>query len=124
MKSKKPVQDLDSLDSDKIELDIFSVGSKTFGNSLYEGEWKNGKRHGVGMFNNVEMKIEEREDSQYFVGVFYWGILEHKDVTVYVGEWEEDRRKGQGKCYWQSGDRYEGEWLDDKSYGFGKGILQ
>lgn len=69
----------------------------------YEGEWKNGKRHGT--------------------GVFYWGVPDSKEVTVYVGEWENNRRKGYGCCYWQTGDKYEGEWKDDKSNGKGKYYL-
>jgi hypothetical protein len=45
LKVKKPVAS-HSLDSKSNQV---VLGSKTIGNSTYEGEWLNGKKHGTGM---------------------------------------------------------------------------
>ena len=61
---------------------------------IYEGGWKDGMRHGVGVQN--------------------W-----QDGTSYDGEFEEDRREGKGTYIWKNGERYEGDWLDGKRHGKG-----
>ena len=49
----------------------------------YEGEWKDGKKHGLGtltFFNNVRKWIGEfREDKP-------WDVLDYEDVEI-VGKW-------------------------------------
>ena len=55
--------------------------------SVYKGEVKNGKPHGVGIMDNP------RGDR-------------------YVGEWENGKRNGQGRDTWYSGDYYVGKWCD------------
>eukprot|EP00911_Craspedida_sp_UC1_P002268 UC1_evm1s1721 len=68
----------------------------TYGNgSVYEGEWKNGKKHG---------RCKET-----------WS-----DGTVYEGEWKDDKRHGRGKYTFASGNVYEGEFKDNNMHGRGK----
>ena len=60
----------------------------------YEGEFREGKRHGQ-------------------------GVMEWRDGTRYEGEWSEGRRHGQGVYTFPDGKRYEGEWRDSERHGLG-----
>ena len=76
----------------RLSQDIFS----------YEGEWKNGKRDGL-------------------------GILIKKDVAIFIGEFTEDQVNGFGKLIDESGDEYKGYWKKSKAHGIGiynkKGVI-
>ncbi|MBR4244251.1 MAG: hypothetical protein IKQ14_02515, partial [Candidatus Methanomethylophilaceae archaeon] len=74
--------------------------------SIYEGQWKNDKRHGRGLYatqnyNNPNIK----------------GIL-------YEGEFNNDKIEGYGIGKYSSGDQYEGEWKNDQQYGRGNSSRQ
>jgi len=62
--------------------------------TVYEGELKDGKRHGR--------------------GVYLWA-----DGNRYEGDWKDGKAHGHGVVVWVNGDRYEGDWKDDKWYGHG-----
>ena len=62
--------------------------------SRYEGEYRDGKRHGHGTYT--------------------WA-----DGNRYKGEWQEDRMHGQGTMTWHYGDQYEGEYRDGQRHGRG-----
>lgn len=63
----------------------------------YEGEWKKGAPHGI-------------------------GIMKYADGNVYEGNWELGKRNGQGTMKYVKGDVYEGNWeLGEKN---GHGILK
>ncbi len=62
---------------------------------IYEGQWKNGLRHGKGKYT--------------------W--LSNGDI--YEGEFYEGKRQGYGKYVFASGERYEGDWKDDLRHGKG-----
>ena len=64
----------------------------TLGN-VYEGEWKDGQRHGQK------------------------GRMKYSSGEVYEGEWKDDQRHGQGKYTWKDGAIYEGEWKDGDTHG-------
>ena len=40
-------------------------------------------------------------------------------VTIYEGEWKDDKQDGQWKMKWSNGNIYEGEWKDDIKNGKG-----
>lgn len=61
---------------------------------LYDGEWREGKKHGKGRFS------------------FASG-------STYEGEWRDDRRHGEGMLSYSDGDRYQGGWREDKKHGTG-----
>ena len=67
------------------------------GDMLYEGEWKDDKKHGQGK-------------------------VTYSDGAVYEGEWKDGERHGQGKVTYSGGKGkvYEGEWKHDKKHGQGK----
>ena len=62
--------------------------------TIYEGEWKDGKMHGQGVF-------------RYASG------------NVYEGEWKDNKRHGQVVYRYADGDVYEGEYKDDNMHGQG-----
>lgn len=62
--------------------------------AIYSGQWKNGKRDGIG----------------YQI----W-----PDGSNYEGEWTDDKANGKGKLKHADGDVYEGMWKNDKAEGFG-----
>ena len=57
----------------------------------YVGEWKNGKRNGIGTYTDVS-------------GHHYQGSC------TYVGEWKNDLFHGQGTYIWDVGAKYVGEF--------------
>lgn len=65
------------------------------GQEYYEGEWKNDKMNG-------------------------YGIYHYSNGDVYEGDWVDDMQSGYGKYYFTDGNRYEGEWKDHKMHGAGK----
>ena len=64
------------------------------GEFSYEGQWKNGKRDGI-------------------------GILTKKDVANFMGEFVEDKANGFGKFIIENECDYKGIWKDDEQNGFG-----
>lgn len=55
--------------------------------SKYEGDWKDGMRHGKGTF--------------YYT-----------NGDKYVGDWKDDVQDGKGIYYFQNGERYEGDYAN------------
>lgn len=64
------------------------------GGDVYEGETRNGKRHGKGKYT--------------------WS-----DGSFYDGEWKDGKKDGNGKQSHPDGSCYDGGWKDDKMDGFG-----
>ena len=62
----------------------------------YQGEWQNGKRHGIGTYISPT-------------------------GTRYEGEWENDGASGHGVCHYADGMKYDGEFESGERHG--KGIL-
>jgi len=60
----------------------------------YEGQWKDGTRHGSGTF--------------HLSGIY-----------KYHGNWMDDARHGQGKCVYSDGSVYDGHWKCDERKGPG-----
>jgi hypothetical protein len=97
---------------------------------VYEGEFKNGMRNGVGKMIYIdpghaitwfpetegEYSGEWKDDMRHGKGIMVW-------VTglKYSGHFKKDRRSGVvGTMYFLSGDIYEGEWQDELMHGKGK----
>jgi len=62
------------------------------GESKYEGEWKDGKKEGVGRM--------------------WW-----HNGDRYLGDWKGDTKDGYGYMIWANGDNYEGTWKQDLRHG-------
>lgn len=86
-------------------------------NSAYEGEWKNGKRDGLGILS--------WKDVSKFIGNFIedkvmgFGKLWHEDGDVYTGFWNDFQADGVGMYKTNAQASYEGYWKNDKQNGFG-----
>ena len=114
----------------------------------YEGQWKNDKRNGKGVFisqnyNNPNLtgikyegefnndKIEGYGIGKYSSGDKYegeWknnkqygrGVLNYVGGGKYVGEWKNGKLNGEGTYYLKNGERFEGKFEDNKYNGYGK----
>jgi hypothetical protein len=65
---------------------------------IYEGEWKDDKAHG-------------------------YGVYHHLNGATYEGEWVEDRQNGKGKETWPDGSIYVGNYSDGKPKSISEFIL-
>jgi len=85
---------------------------------MYDGEWKNDKKHGEGKykFYNKGDRYEGqwREDRIDGKGTYYYA-----NGDKYDGLWKEDKREGFGVFYYANGDKYDGEWSKDQMQGRG-----
>jgi len=82
---------------------IGDIGSKQIAGGIYEGDFKDKKRHGV--------------------GIYYWQTDNPSYFQVrYCGEWVQGKRTGFGYCDWKSGSVYIGEFKNDQICGKGKFI--
>jgi len=108
----------------------------------YEGELKDGKPHGKGIYyyaNGDKYEGEYKDNKRNGKGVYYYangnryegeykddkrnnkGILYYANGSKYEGEYKDDEINGKGIFYYTNGDRYEGEYKDGKMSG--KGIF-
>ena len=60
----------------------------------YDGEWKNGLKHGKGIYN--------------------WA-----NGDQYEGDWRYNHFEGIGTFIWSNGSRYDGEWYEGEKHGLG-----
>lgn len=65
---------------------------------IYDGQWKDGKRHGHGTMRKCMAN----------------GRMER----IYIGEWVEDKKCGEGKRFYDDGIYY-GWWKDNRRHGLG-----
>lgn len=76
----------------------------------YEGEFKNGKKHGKGKFIG--------EDGSEYEGEFVNderkgnGLLIYPDNKIYKGEFRKNKPNGNGKLERLSGSILEGKWVN------------
>ena len=83
----------------------------------YEGEYKDGKFYGHGIYTSADGSIYEGKwENGKQQGK---GILLLLDGSNYDGYWREGKRQGKGTFTWTNGDRYTGEWKNDLRCGKG-----
>jgi hypothetical protein len=85
-------------------------------NERYEGEYRDGKQNGRGVYTSADgsrCECEYRDDKKDGRGV-----LTDKNGR-YEGEFRDDRHDGRGVMTWRDGSRYEGEFRDGKANGTG-----
>ncbi|XP_055548520.1 MORN repeat-containing protein 3-like [Wyeomyia smithii] len=89
---------------------------------MYEGEWRNGLRHGYGIvyrkMPDTEMYVKVyagdwQNDRKHGLGIKYYAN------GKYLGFWEDDQRSGHGFMWFDNGNFYMGEWQADRFGGFG-----
>jgi hypothetical protein len=84
---------------------------------LYTGPWKEGRRHGHGVFvfsdgrlYDGEYNMGQREGQ----GMFVWPY-----GAKYEGSYNHDKRNGFGEYVYADGRVYRGEYKDDRPHGYG-----
>lgn len=103
-----------------------------FGGDSYEGNWKNDKPEGLGLYiwktagrylgefsKGLPCGQGERvySSGNYYKGAFVngkkhgHGVMSFKNGDVYEGMWEEDDMNGQGKYSWATGDTFIGKFV-------------
>ncbi|XP_078354008.1 radial spoke head 1 homolog isoform X2 [Oculina patagonica] len=89
----------------------------------YQGEYQNGKRHGMGKYTFVKGRAryegEYVEDLRSGQGIFWY-----PDGSVYEGAWATGERNGYGVYTYINGDIYKGEWKDGRRHGHGEYIYK
>jgi hypothetical protein len=90
----------------------------------WEGGWQNGEANGY-----ITVSFD---DVITYEGNMANGLPNGKGTytdsdtgRVYIGEWVDFRREGEGKVLTVNGEKiYEGEWLNDKWHGYGQSFLK
>lgn len=109
------------------------------GCATYEGETKNGMKHGMGTltWDDGDQYVGEFKNDEKTNGTFRWrggdtytgewkqslmhgrGTYTYKNRRTYEGEWVAGYKQGYGIFTWPIGDRYEGHFHKDQCHGVG-----
>lgn len=109
------------------------------GCATYEGETKNGMKHGMGTltWDDGDQYVGEFKNDEKTNGTFRWkggdtytgewkhslmhgkGTYTYKNGRMYEGDWVAGYKQGYGVFSWPIGDRYEGEFIKDQCHGVG-----
>eukprot|EP00903_Cladosiphon_okamuranus_P012106 g11359.t1 len=85
----------------------------------YTGSWRNGRRHGVGVYEERatgnSYEGDWVDDARHGRGVMTSGA---KDF-LYDGDWVHDKRTGNGKSVIRGSETYSGGWKDGEFHGRG-----
>ena len=85
--------------------------------SEYQGEWQDGKRHGIGTY--ISPTGTRYDGEQENDGASGHGVCHYADGMKYDGEFESGERHGKGVLISPEGDRYEGQFKYDLVNGEG-----
>ena len=82
--------------------------------SIYQGEFKEGLKHGYGEWKKVQNSTKCNHFEGYYMfdkknghGQFTW-----ESGNIYKGNYRDDERNGYGEMYWTDGSVYKGEWVN------------
>ena len=82
---------------------------------IFEGYFENGFPKGYGKYSLIN-------EGRYYEGIWdqniLLGIETWKDGTVYIGEFQDNKKNGIGMYRWPDGTIYSGEWKNDTMDGF------
>eukprot|EP00978_Attheya_sp_CCMP212_P024211 scaffold75773_cov57-Attheya_sp.AAC.7 len=121
---------------------LFFDPNKPMGSPIgkYSGEWKLGKRHGLGVFllagvteyegdwrddvfhgrGNVIWSHEHKYNGEFKNGQKHgWGVAILPNGEKYDGQWSHGQAHGRGAVRYANIDRYDGEWENGKKSGRG-----
>ena len=86
----------------------------------YEGEWREGLRHGEGTEQTVPPGASGKYTGQFLADLRHGeGTMHYDTGGVFEGEWRAGLRQGKGVEVFVSGGRYEGEFFRDLFNGHG-----
>mmetsp|Transcript_24771 Transcript_24771/g.37745 ORF Transcript_24771/g.37745 Transcript_24771/m.37745 type:complete len:329 (+) Transcript_24771:54-1040(+) len=85
--------------------------------NYYEGDIRNGKKHGVGRFTWASGQTYE---GQLINGDFEGrGVFKYEDGGRYEGAVHKDKKHGHGHMVYGSGNEYDGSYVDGRKHGEG-----
>lgn len=86
------------------------------GSATYEGETKDGMKHGMGTltWDDGDQYVGEFKFDEKTNGTFRW-----KGGDTYTGQWKNSLMHGIGTYTYKNGRRYEGEWSVGYKQGYG-----
>ncbi|MCY4451206.1 MAG: peptidoglycan-binding protein [Immundisolibacterales bacterium] len=88
-----------------------------YGEHVYEGGYREGKRNGLGTYTWAD---GDRYEGEYRDGKEDGhGIWTAAGGDRYEGEWRAGFQNGRGTYSWVNGDRYEGQWRAGRPHGHG-----
>ena len=88
--------------------------------SKYEGEWKNGMKHGKGIYFFPKSSHIVSYEGYFYADKFHGkGKAIFKDGDVFEGECDNGTRCGKGKYVWKNGAYYEGNYKNNRRDGYG-----
>ncbi|TRY58794.1 hypothetical protein DNTS_009770 [Danionella cerebrum] len=94
----------------------------------YQGQWKDGKMHGFGIFRYASGEVYEgsfQDNMRHGHGMLRNGKLNSTSPSVFIGQWQYDRKSGYGVFDdITRGEKYMGMWLDDQRQGNGVVVTQ
>jgi hypothetical protein len=68
---------------------------------------------------NTYSKLGEFSFTEHFN--YEWrGPIELENGAIYYGQWNQEKKNGQGKQIWKDGSIYEGYWKNDMANGEGR----
>lgn len=83
----------------------------------YEGDYRDGFRHGRGIY---QYKNSARYEGEWKRGLKHgFGKLNYPDGSWYCGDWKEGKKHGFGKYSYENGDYYEGTWKEGVKHSVG-----
>ena len=89
----------------------------SYGEHVYEGGYREGKRNGLGTYTWAD---GDRYEGEYRDGKEDGhGIWTAAGGDRYEGQWSAGFQNGRGTYSWVNGDRYEGRWSAGKPHGHG-----
>lgn len=98
------------------------TGTKLYSDGTrYTGQSRDGRNHGVGLFENPDGHRYEGEWADGKKGGS--GRYTYPGGTQYEGEFRENVKHGYGAFTWGDGTRYTGDWQDGEPHGKGKVAL-
>ena len=82
---------------------------------IYNGEWQNGKRHGIGTMTSGSRTYNGQWKNDQFVKASDTGIdkKHYPDGSDYTGDLVNGKRHGRGTMKFFNGNIYSGEWEND-----------
>eukprot|EP00936_MAST-01D_sp_MAST-1D-sp1_P002661 g2661.t1 len=129
---------------DGTEYDANTSANTSANSAKYDGEWKDGKEHGRGVFTcssdgrfygatDIKYDGEWKNGNKHgrgvltawqkvdnwLVRVFSFGLGPSNHYYKYDGEWKDDKQHGRGVETHENGYKYDGEWKDGKYHGRG-----
>jgi len=92
-------------------------GTMNFTNGIYEGDWQEDMMNGFGIFTFFSgSKYEGYFEKNLFHGQ---GTYTWADGKRFYGDYRDGKRNGYGKQEYKNGNTYKGSWVNDKKEGKG-----